>query len=530
MNQEDPDFLCLFFSSLKLNAKINSFLILSDSKGEVGRTNIIKKENNCIYPDQIVIPFSPDELYVLRLYQVKGDLLEVNLYGKISFSCLEILEGNELKQIEKSLDSNNSSDTLCKIRVRAIPFKDPNSVLCLQLKANKLKNTEKLGKSDPFCVIYRKLKGGEDWHPVARTEVIFNNLDPVWRKLYIPLYKLGIESPEDPLKIVCSSRHVYKTPKLMGEMETSLTQLLDLNEKEFPLIDPDKLKKKKYTNSGTLEIAICYDVGLPTFPELIKQGVNIKIIAGIEFSKRQGTLKKTSSNHSTDSARNIYRKSMESLLSSFDDKLPYDCQIQGYGYCAKWINNEKKSKKEFFGLKNGELDDVTFQNSKELMKAYDEILEEKNLNQNNTTDISEFLQYLIDTHVTKRKNPTDYNIILIFCNNYLGKVKKIQDLVIETSHLPYTILFVPLRKRWIKLDDDNVNTFREIELITNYQNFHFSKVTGDYLLNKKKVYAKRVMADILPYNEFPNFSPDAKSNLFNLIQTYVVEYYYNFFL
>jgi hypothetical protein len=66
-------------------------------------------------------------------------------------------------------------------------------ILNLSLRAVKLKNQETLGISDPFYEIEaytRNSHGPGDWYPIHRSEVVNNNLKPVWSPAGVPVEKL----------------------------------------------------------------------------------------------------------------------------------------------------------------------------------------------------------------------------------------------------------------------------------------------------------------------------------------------------
>ena len=57
-----------------------------------------------------------------------------------------------------------------------------------------------LGKSDPFYVISRSSPSG-DFVVVCRSEVIKNNLSPVWRPTKRRMHDLCTGDPDKPIKV-----------------------------------------------------------------------------------------------------------------------------------------------------------------------------------------------------------------------------------------------------------------------------------------------------------------------------------------
>jgi Ca2+-dependent lipid-binding protein len=77
--------------------------------------------------------------------------------------------------------------------------------ISIGLRGIKLKNVDGVfSKSDPFFVVESYTKdnhGGRVWQPVYRSEVVKNNLNPMWQDCEIPLQKLCGGDKEQPLQI-----------------------------------------------------------------------------------------------------------------------------------------------------------------------------------------------------------------------------------------------------------------------------------------------------------------------------------------
>ena len=56
--------------------------------------------------------------------------------------------------------------------------------IVIQFGANNLDKKDVIGKSDPYFTLSRQSDGG-DFVKIFKSEVISNNLNPVWKKLVI---------------------------------------------------------------------------------------------------------------------------------------------------------------------------------------------------------------------------------------------------------------------------------------------------------------------------------------------------------
>ncbi|KAG2458380.1 CPNE3 protein, partial [Polypterus senegalus] len=148
------------------------------------------------------------------------------------------------------------------------------------------------GKSDPFLEFYKQTETG--WQLAHRTEVIKNNLNPVWRPFKINLQSLCGGDMEKPIKVECYDYDNDGSHDLIGIFETKMKELQQASRTspvEFDCVNPKKKQKKKnYKNSGVVSVKFC-QVGIdftgsngdPRSPESLHyinpQGVNEYLMA-----------------------------------------------------------------------------------------------------------------------------------------------------------------------------------------------------------------------------------------------------------
>jgi hypothetical protein len=81
--------------------------------------------------------------------------------------------------------------------------------------------------------------------------------------------------------------------------------------KGFALVNPEKLKKKNYKDSGTLNIKLTVDAAY-SFLDYIVGGLEISLIAGIDFTGSNGNPSLPSSLHYINpQAKNEYQMALE---------------------------------------------------------------------------------------------------------------------------------------------------------------------------------------------------------------------------
>ncbi|KAK1332192.1 hypothetical protein QTO34_007878 [Cnephaeus nilssonii] len=158
---------------------------------EAERTERIK---NCLNP-----AFS--KTFIIDYYFEVVQKLKFGIYD-IDNKTVELSDDDFLGECECTLGQIVSSKKLTRplmlrngkpagkgsITISAEEIKD-NRVVLFEMEARKLDNKDLFGKSDPYLEFHKQTSDGT-WLLVHRTEVIKNNLNPVWRPFKISLNSL----------------------------------------------------------------------------------------------------------------------------------------------------------------------------------------------------------------------------------------------------------------------------------------------------------------------------------------------------
>ncbi|XP_034718586.1 copine-3-like isoform X2 [Etheostoma cragini] len=163
-----------------------------------------------------------------------------------------------------------------------------NRVVNFEVSARRL-DKKFLWWSDPFLEFYKHTETG--WQLAHRTEVVNDNLNPVWRPFHISLQSLCGGDVERPIKIDCFDHHVNGSHDLIGSFKSTLAEMqmgTHISPAEFACISPKKLKKTNYKNSGVICINHCQVVKEYTFLDYIMGGCQINFTIAIDFTGSNG--------------------------------------------------------------------------------------------------------------------------------------------------------------------------------------------------------------------------------------------------
>ncbi|XP_022609789.1 copine-3-like isoform X2 [Seriola dumerili] len=143
--------------------------------------------------------------------------------------------------------------------------------------------------SDPFLEFFKLTETG--WQLAHRTEVVYNNLNPIWRPFRISVRSLCGGDVEKPIKVDCYDHHVNGSHVLIGSFRTTLAELqtgTHICPAEFECVNPKKLRKTNYKNSGVICVKRCQVVKEYTFLDYIMGGCQINFTIAIDFTGSNG--------------------------------------------------------------------------------------------------------------------------------------------------------------------------------------------------------------------------------------------------
>ena len=157
--------------------------------------------------------------------------------GSVVFEIGEILSSRGNIKAKKL---KHGGTLFCRVKQKNI---NATGNLILSLKGVKLKNVDGvLSKSDPFFEISTQADdaGGYSWQPVYRSEVIKNDLSPVWKECSIPLQKLCSGDADRPVLIEVMDWNKRGKRKPMGRIESSVRGLTSAVGRTMPLMHRGK--------------------------------------------------------------------------------------------------------------------------------------------------------------------------------------------------------------------------------------------------------------------------------------------------
>uniref|UniRef100_A0A3Q3WDF4 C2 domain-containing protein n=1 Tax=Mola mola TaxID=94237 RepID=A0A3Q3WDF4_MOLML len=261
---------CRFLVYLKLTLNMCLFLLSvvvlyvqglgTKEWREFGRTEVIDNTLNPDFVRKFVLDFFFEEKQNLRFDVYNVDTRSSNLSKHDFLGQMFCTLGEIIGSTGSRASSGNIPGRSC--------------ISTMQLCANKLDKKDFFGKSDPFLVFYRSNEDGT-FTICHKTEVIKNNLNPVWQPFNIPVRALCNGDYDRTVKVDVFDWDRDGSHDFIGEFTTSYREL-SRGQSQFnvyEVLNPKKKgKKKKYVNSGKVTLLSFKVESEYTFVDFIKGG------------------------------------------------------------------------------------------------------------------------------------------------------------------------------------------------------------------------------------------------------------------
>ncbi|XP_026148539.1 copine-3-like isoform X1 [Mastacembelus armatus] len=268
---------------------------------EIGRTEKIQNSLNPKFSKNLVVDYYFEmvqklKFSVLDIDSANGSLQDADFLGELECTLGQIVSSRKLTKplvMKDKRPAGKGTITICAEE------RTDSRVVELDVAARKLDKKDFFGKSDPFLEFYRQTETG--WLLAHRTEVVKNNLNPVWRPFRIPLQSLCGGDVEKPIKVDCYDYNNSGSHELIGSFQTTLCQIQQASQTyaaEFGCINSKKQQKKRgYKNSGVVIVKQCKIVKEYTFLDYIMGGCQINFTIAIDFTGSNGDPRSPQSLH-----------------------------------------------------------------------------------------------------------------------------------------------------------------------------------------------------------------------------------------
>ncbi|XP_025064932.1 copine-7 [Alligator sinensis] len=290
-----------------LNKSDPCVVLLMQSQGqwmEVDRSEVMKSNLNPVFSKIFMVDYYFEEVQKLRfeVYDSHGHA-SIGTHDDDFLGGMECTVGQIVaqKRVTKPLFLKYGKYAgKSTITVLSEEISGNNGYVELAFRAKKLDDKDLFSKSDPFLEIYR-INDDRSEQLVYRTEVVKNNLSPVWEPFKVSLNSLCSCEDKRRLRCVVWDYDTRGKHDFIGEFFTTFEEMQKAtggNKVQWDCMNPKyKIKKRNYKNSG---IVILLDLKIHrvySFLDYIMGGCQIHFTVAIDFTASNGDPRNSCSLH-----------------------------------------------------------------------------------------------------------------------------------------------------------------------------------------------------------------------------------------
>lgn len=409
---------------------------------EFGRTEMILNCLNPKFAKKFVMDYYFEVVQKLKfcVYDIDNntyDLSDDDFLGEIECTLGQIVSNKHMTRQLLLRDKRPAGRGTITIHAEEIT---DTRVANFEVSARKL-DKKYFWWSDPFLEFYRQTETG--WQLAHRTEVVRNNLNPIWKPFRVSLRALCGGDVEKPIKVECYDHHINGSHDLIGTFQTTLAQMqtgTHICPTEIECINPKKKSKKRnYKNSGVVCFKRCQVVKEFTFLDYIMGGCQINFTIAIDFTGSNGDPRSPESLHYINpEGFNEYLSAIWAVGNVIQD---YDSNkmFPVFGFGAQ-IPNSWKVSHEFpinFNPSNPFCAGI-----EGVVDAYQKCLPQLKLW--GPTNFSPIINHVacFARQALRQNMASQYFVLLIITDGVITDMDQTRTAIVEASRLPMSIIIV----------------------------------------------------------------------------------------
>jgi len=471
---------------------------------EFGRTEVIQDNLNPDFVKKFIIDYFFEERQNLRfdVFDIDSpsrDLSKHDFLGRAFCSLGQIVSTTGSCFTAKLRQSATKEKGTIVLRAEEVD--SCRDLAVMTFNARNLDKKDFFGKSDPFLVF---LRCNEDnrFTVCAKTEVIKNTLNPNWKKQVLPIQVLCNGDRDRTIKIEVYDWNSNGSHDLIGEFSTSLNRLEMGSgpDNVYECINPKKQKKKKYKNSGIVNL-IHFDLKKQySFLEYLRGGMEMNFVVAIDFTGSNGDPRLPSSLHYIHPNNpNQYSQAIRAVGNIIQD-YDTDKMFPTFGFGARlppqgqvshnFAVNFNPSNPNCFGIDG-------------IMNAYLSCIRSVQLyGPTNFAPIINMVATMANESVSK-SGPLEYYVLLMITDGVITDMEATKHAIVCASSTPLSIIIVGVGNDDFEamevLDGDDVRISsrgREAERdIVQFVPFRDFLTNGNSMMSQARL-AKEVLAEV----------------------------------
>ncbi|KAJ8271411.1 hypothetical protein COCON_G00102700 [Conger conger] len=413
---------------------------------ELDRTEVIKSNLHPVFAKVFSLDYYFEEVQKLRfeVYDIHGahsiGTRDDDFLGGVECTLGQIVA--QKKMVKPLFLKYGKYAGKSTITVHAEEISGNNGYVELSFCAKKLDDKDLFSKSDPFLEIYR-INDDRSEQLVHRTEVVKNNLNPVWESFKVSLSSLCSCDEDRQLKCLVWDYDSRGKHDFIGEFYATFREMQRIgtgSKVSWDCVNPKyKLKKRNYKNSGVVILSDLKLHRVYSFLDYIMGGCQIHFTVAIDFTASNGDPRNSCSLHYINPYQaNEYLKALVAVGEICQD-YDSDKRFSALGFGARIPPNYEVS--HDFAI-NFNPDDDECEEIQGVVEAYQNCLPKIQLyGPTNVAPIISRLAKLAAGDGTI-KDASRYHILLILTDGVVTDMADTREAIVRGSYQPLSIIIV----------------------------------------------------------------------------------------
>ncbi|XP_027789117.2 copine-7 isoform X1 [Marmota flaviventris] len=412
---------------------------------QVGRTEVVRSSLHPVFSKVFTVDYYFEEVQRLRfeVYDTHGPSglsSQDDFLGGMECTLGQIVAQKKMTRpllLKLGRTAGKSS-----ITVVAEDISGNNGYVELSFQARKLDDKDLFSKSDPFLELFRINRDGSE-QLVYRTEVVKNNLSPVWEPFKVSLSSLCSCEETRPLKGLVWDHDSRGRHDFIGEFSTTFAEMqkaFSEGRAQWECVNAKyKQRKRSYRNSGVVVLAGLKLHRVHSFLDYIMGGCQIHCTVAIDFTASNGDPRNSCSLHHIDPRQpNEYLRALVAVGEVCQD-YDSDKRFSALGFGAR-IPPKYEVSHDFAINFNPEDDEC--EGIQGVVEAYQNCLPQVQLY--GPTNVAPIISKVARMAAVEERTgeASQYYILLILTDGVVTDMADTREAIVRASHLPMSIIIV----------------------------------------------------------------------------------------
>ncbi|XP_058216509.1 protein BONZAI 3-like [Rhododendron vialii] len=308
----------------------------------------------------------------------------------------------------------------------------------IAFRCSHLDNKDLFSKSDPFLRISRIVESGGSV-PICKTEVVNNNLNPVWKPLTLTMQRFG--SKDNPLILECFDFNSSGNHVLIGKIQKSIVDLEKLHKEKIGanfILPSSHHHTHEKVLKGQLFVDRFIETKLYSFLDYMSSGFELNFMVAIDFTASNGNPHSRDSLHYIDPTGRL--NAYQQAIMEVGEVIQYydsDRRFPAWGFGGRTYEG---SVSHCFDL-NGSAGSFEVEGVEGIMAAYASAL--RNVTLAGPTLFGQVINTAADIagHSVSSTN-SKYFVLLIITDGVLTDLQETKNALVRASDLPLSVLIV----------------------------------------------------------------------------------------